>query len=313
MEKKQMAPAVSALIIAVIATAISFLLSYVTAPVFRMFLRIFMEAGLPLNFPMMIVSFLLDFVALVAAMLIAQVICVKAIEKKALRAASMAPAALLSALICSVVFLLISLFFARGVNLVFSLLITLAACFLMALAFSGKGRSSEPIVPGQPPYGVPQQPPYGAPQQPPYGAPQQQYAPYGAPVKPIKVNRGLAKYILLSIITFGIYPLVFMSGISTDINLIASHYDGKKTMHFCLVFFIFSWLTFGIVPIVWYHNLSARIGRELGRRGIGYSFGAGSFWGWNVLGSLIFVGPFIYLHKLCKSMNLLAGSYNVYG
>jgi len=167
------------------------------------------------------------------------------------------------------------------------------------------------------PYGAPQQQytPYGAPQQQyaPYGAPQQQYAPYGAPVKPIKVNRGLAKYILLSIITFGIYPLVFMSGISTDINLIASRYDGKKTMHFCLVFFIFSWLTFGIVPIVWYHNLSARIGRELGRRGIGYSFGAGSFWGWNVLGSLIFVGPFIYLHKLCKSMNLLAGSYNVYG
>ena len=72
-------------------------------------------------------------------------------------------------------------------------------------------------------------------------------------------------------------------------------------------------LTFGIAPIVWYHKLSARMGNELKRRGIAYSFGAGTFWGWNILGSLIFVGPFIYLHKLCKSMNLLCEDYNARG
>lgn len=134
-----------------------------------------------------------------------------------------------------------------------------------------------------------------------------------APVAQLKTNRGLIKYILLSIITFGIYGLVVMSAVSTDINAIASRYDGKKTMHFCLVYFIFSWLTFGIVPIVWYHRVSARIGKELNRRGIAYSFGAGSYWGWAVLGSLIGIGPLIYLHKLLKSMNLLAADYNVKG
>ena len=134
-----------------------------------------------------------------------------------------------------------------------------------------------------------------------------------APVGQLKTNRGLLKFILLSIITFGIYGLVVMSAVSTDINTIAGRYDGKRTMHFCLVCFIFSWLTFGIVPIVWYHKVSARIGMELNRRGISYKFGAGSFWGWNVLGSLIFVGPFIYIHKLLKSMNLLAADYNVNG
>ncbi len=134
-----------------------------------------------------------------------------------------------------------------------------------------------------------------------------------APAVQLKTNRGLLKYILLGLITFGIYPLIVMSGISSDINVIASKYDGKKTMHFCLLAFIFSWLTLGIAPIVWYHRISARIGKELSRRGIGYSFGAGSFWGWNVLGSLIGVGPFIYLHKLCKAMNKLAADYNVNG
>ena len=134
-----------------------------------------------------------------------------------------------------------------------------------------------------------------------------------APVGKLNINRSLTKYILLGIITFGIYPLVVMSSISSDINTIASRYDGKKTMHFCLVTFIFSWLTCGIVPLVWYHRISNRIGNELSRRGIAYSFDAGTFWGWNILGSLIFVGPFVYIHKLCRAMNLISGHYNVYG
>lgn len=134
-----------------------------------------------------------------------------------------------------------------------------------------------------------------------------------APALQLKTNRGLLKYVFLSFITLGIYGLVVMSTVSTDINTIASKYDGKKTMHYCLVYFIFSWLTFGIVPLVWSHKISARIGAELARREINYSFGAGTFWGWNVLGSLIAVGPFIYMHKLLKAMNLLAEDYNTKG
>ena len=133
------------------------------------------------------------------------------------------------------------------------------------------------------------------------------------PVANLKTNRGLLKTILLGIITFGIYPIVVMSGISTDINLIAGRYDGKRTMHYCLVLFIFSWLTFGIVPLVWFHKISARIGNELIRRRIPYSFGAGSYWGWVILGSLIAVGPMVYLYKLCHAMNLLCADFNQNG
>ena len=134
-----------------------------------------------------------------------------------------------------------------------------------------------------------------------------------APVGQLNTNRGMLKFILLSIITLGIYGIVVMSSISSDINTIASRYDGKKTTHYCLMLFVFSWLTLGIAPLVWSHKISARIGGELKRRGVNYSFGAGSFWGWNVLGSLIYVGPFIYIHKLMKAMNLLCEHYNVNG
>lgn len=133
------------------------------------------------------------------------------------------------------------------------------------------------------------------------------------PVHRLKANKGLLKFILLSWITFGIYGLVVMSSVSDDINIIASRYDGRKTMHYCLLFFLVGPITLGIASIVWYHNISNRIGIELRRRGILYSFGAGSYWLWNVLGSLILIGPFVYRHKLFKATNKLCRHYNVNG
>ncbi|MBQ7133659.1 MAG: DUF4234 domain-containing protein [Ruminococcus sp.] len=133
------------------------------------------------------------------------------------------------------------------------------------------------------------------------------------PARQLKTNRGLLKFILLSLITFGIYGIVVMTSISTDINLIASRYDGKKTMHYCLLIFLITPITLGIASIVWCHKISARIGAELTRRGIDYSFGASSYWLWGVLGSMIVVGPFVYYHKFFKSMNLLSADYNEKG
>ena len=137
--------------------------------------------------------------------------------------------------------------------------------------------------------------------------------PFAAPVGQRKTNKGLAKFIFLSIITFGIYALVVMSSVSEDINVVASRYDGKKTMHFCLLFFLVAPITLGIAAIVWHHNISSRIGNELRRRMIPYSFGAADYWLWNVLGCLIIVGPFIYYHKLFKATNLMCQHYNVNG
>ncbi len=134
-----------------------------------------------------------------------------------------------------------------------------------------------------------------------------------APVGQLKTNKGLLKTILLSMVTFGIYSLVVMSSVSSDINVVASRYDGKKTMHYCLLFFIVAPITFGIGSLVWSHKISARIGAELNRRGVDYSFGAADFWLWNILGSLIVVGPFIYLHKLFKAVNKMNADYNVKG
>ena len=130
------------------------------------------------------------------------------------------------------------------------------------------------------------------------------------PFSPMKTDRGMLKFILLNIITCGIYSLVFYSSLGEDLNLVARPRDGKNTMHFCLMYFIVGPLTCEIYSIIWFHNLSARIGNEARARGISTGFGAGSFWLWNVLGSLILVGPFIYLYQLCSTMNMICEDYN---
>lgn len=134
-----------------------------------------------------------------------------------------------------------------------------------------------------------------------------------APVGQLKTNRGLIKLLLLTFITAGIYPLFFYASIANDVNVICSRYDGKKTMNYWLLALIVSPLTLGIGGIVWCHKISNRIGNEMHRRGLHHRISAGTFWGWNLLGLLIGVGPFVYIHKLCKAMNTLAKHYNTNG
>lgn len=134
-----------------------------------------------------------------------------------------------------------------------------------------------------------------------------------SPALQLRTSRGLLKMVLLGLVTLGIYPLVVESHIGEELNLIASPHDGKRTMHFCLIYFIFSWLTLGIVLFVWFHRTSNRMGDELKRRGIDYSFSATDFWLWDILGSLIIIGPFIYVAKRMKAMNLINEDYNQKG
>ena len=153
------------------------------------------------------------------------------------------------------------------------------------------------------------------------------------------------KMILLGIVTLGIYPLVIWSKISMEINVVASRYDGEWTMHYmCMA--LLAPLTLMIYPLVWIHGLCRRTGDELIRRKINYKFSAATFWLWNLLYPLLgilitavlifllptfdlsltivyiaaavtsvisFIGPFVYLHKHMKAMNLMNAHYNEHG
>ncbi len=160
--------------------------------------------------------------------------------------------------------------------------------------------------------------PYAAPV---YGAPA--YTPPAAPVAPVLPNnvkpalqlptgRSWVKMIFLGLITLGIYNIAIMSRIAQEINITSCRYDGRRTMSYFGATMLAP-ITLFIYPIVWQHKLCNRIGDALQYRGISYKFSASTMWLWGVLGSLIIVGPFIYLHKFMKAMNLVNGDYNVNG
>ncbi|GGI13114.1 hypothetical protein GCM10007377_04340 [Galliscardovia ingluviei] len=153
---------------------------------------------------------------------------------------------------------------------------------------------------------------YGNYQQPAYQQPnfQQQYQQTMMPRKQFTTNRSFVVWILLNIITFGIYGLVMMYVITQDVNEICSPRDGRHTYSFLLMVFLFSWLTLGIYPLVWWHMFSNRLGDALQSRGYNRMISASSFWGWNILGALIIVGPFIYLYKMLDAVNTLCADAN---
>lgn len=134
-----------------------------------------------------------------------------------------------------------------------------------------------------------------------------------APVAQLNTNRSLLKWILLNIITLGLYGLFVMSSSTDALNVVAGRYDGKKTMSYPIMRFVIASLTLGIGYLVWYHNMSDRIGNELQRRGHARSLSASDFWLWSVLGMFIIVGPFVYRYKYLRAMNELCADYNQRG
>lgn len=151
----------------------------------------------------------------------------------------------------------------------------------------------------------PQMPQQGYPQQPGY-----QQVNYNASL--LKTNRSLLVYVLLGIVTLGIYVIYRNFEMGESINRIASPYDGKKTMNY-IIAWLLSIVTFGIFYYVWMHMFTERVGNELERRGCSQKLSIADFWLWGVLGSFIIIGPFIFFYRLFNGMNELSASFNVNG
>ncbi len=130
-------------------------------------------------------------------------------------------------------------------------------------------------------------------------------------IKParLKTDRSMWKLMLLSVLTLGIYTIIFFIPFSYDLDKVLPKSDRSKTMNY-LFAYVLSLFTFTIVLTVWHYQIAQRIEEALGKRNIPYEFTAGSFWGWYFLGSFVLIGPFVYFHKLCKAMNLLCEDYN---
>lgn len=128
-----------------------------------------------------------------------------------------------------------------------------------------------------------------------------------------KTDRSFWAWFGLNIITLGIYGIVMMVKMSNELNDATKNYYPDKMMNYALVYFLLGPITLFIFDLIWWHKFCDRLGDELQRRNIAYEFSSSTFWIYDILLSFVLVGPFIFLAKLIKAMNLLNESYNVYG
>lgn len=122
-------------------------------------------------------------------------------------------------------------------------------------------------------------------------------------------RRSLLTLILLSIITCGIYNIIFWYSYSDDMNRICQG-DGKDTKNYIIVLLL-SFITCGIYYWVWLYGVGNRLCENAPRYGTNFQENGTTILLWMVIGSMLCgIGSFVAMHILIKNMNELADRYN---
>ena len=119
-------------------------------------------------------------------------------------------------------------------------------------------------------------------------------------------KRSFIAYIFLSMITFGIYSIVFWTKLSKEVNTLCEG-DGKKTMKY-IYCYLLNIVTFGIFGFVWKYKLAERMRANAARYNLSFSES-----GALVVVLALLTGPFLLAKfVLVKNFNALAVAYNEY-
>jgi hypothetical protein len=115
--------------------------------------------------------------------------------------------------------------------------------------------------------------------------------------------------VLLSIITCGIYGIIFWYNYSDDMNKVC-YGDGKETKNFLIVILL-SIITCGIYGWIWYYGVGNRLSENAPRYGLRFNEDGTTVLLWMLLGSLLCgLGTFYAQYILVKNMNAIADTYN---
>ncbi len=128
---------------------------------------------------------------------------------------------------------------------------------------------------------------------------------------PLKTNRGLAKYIVLSVITCGIYGLVVLHGIAKDLNVLAAGDREETPGIFSLI--LLTAVTCGIYTYFWYFKVGNRMHANARKYGLHFEENGTTYLAWFLAGSMTCgIGSFVGIYYMFKNMNALCGAYNYY-
>ena len=125
----------------------------------------------------------------------------------------------------------------------------------------------------------------------------------------IQTDRNIIMYILLSIVTCGIYGYYFIYMLAQDVNEMCKG-DGQKTGGL-VAFILLSYVTCGLYAYYWYYQLANRLQLNAPRYGIVVMESGTTILLWCLIGLLVCgIGPFVAMHFIIKNTNAMAVAYN---
>ena len=123
----------------------------------------------------------------------------------------------------------------------------------------------------------------------------------------LKTNRSFFKYLILSVVTLGIYGFFIISKMAKEANL--ADEGGKKVGGLLAVIFLGA-ITAGIYDMYWYYRVCEKFGNVVRSDNGTPRITGGAFLLWTIFGSAIVIGPFIAQAKLIKMWNDSNAIYN---
>ena len=127
----------------------------------------------------------------------------------------------------------------------------------------------------------------------------------------LKTDRSLLVYILLSIVTCGIYGWYFIYKLAKDVNTCCDG-DGENTAGL-LMLILLSIVTCGIYSYIWFYKLGDRLNKNAYRYGMMFTENGTTVLMWQLFGVLLCgIGPFIAMNIIIKNTNALCAAYNNY-
>ncbi len=136
---------------------------------------------------------------------------------------------------------------------------------------------------------------------------------YGSPAPgfagPLRTDRDIVMYILLSIVTCGIYSYWYIYTLSQDANTICAG-DNEETPGL-LIFLLLSLVTCGIYSYYWMYKLANRLQANGPRYGLTIQEDGSDVLLWLVLGIFTCgICAYFAMNIIIKNMNALSASYN---
>lgn len=125
----------------------------------------------------------------------------------------------------------------------------------------------------------------------------------------LDTDRSIVAYILLGLITCGIYGLYMLHCMIQDVN-VTCRGDGKETKGI-LEYILFGIITCGIYDYIWLYKFGNRIQENAPRYGMHFEESGTTILLWFVFGSLLCgIGPWIAMYYIIRNTNALNAAYN---